>query len=229
VASIELSIPSTTLLTGEVMTVTATPRAADGTPLTGRPVSWASGSPTVVAVQGGGQAQGSAHALALGTATIHATLEGKAASLTLAVLPAQAAEIAGRWRLRSFADRVVPATYAEFFDEPVGDRIVGHVVIRLDSAILDIEPDGEYARRYVFSEFHDGVLAFRYLWGDFGQLSLGDLLARGRVTLVSDYIQHLFADGAVHADRTIRLREPLWVGEEVQRTVWEPRVPASAP
>ncbi len=225
VASVEISGPGATLLTGEVMALTATPRAADGTPVPGRRVSWTSGSPAVVAMQGDGRAR----ALALGTATIHATVDGRTASLVLAVLPAQAGELAGRWRLRSFEDRLLPAAYAEFFDEPVGDRIVRHVEIRLDSAILDIEPDGEYARRHIFTEWHDGVVAFRYLWGDHGQLALGGVTARGAVSLESDYIQNLRAEGTVHADRTIRLREPLWVGEALQRTVWEPRAATSAP
>lgn len=225
VVAIDLSVATATLLTGEEVQVSAIPKSADGRPVPDRPIAWSSGSPAIVAVQSGGRAT----ALSLGTAEIQASVDGRTASIALSVLPAQPVELVGRWRMRSFEGKTLPAAYAEFHDEPVGDRIVRLVEIRLDSAIMDIEPDGEYARRYLFTEWHDGVMAFRYLWGDHGQMTLGGAEARGQVALVSDYIQHLRADGAVHADRTIRLIEPLWIGEEAQRTVWEPRAPPSVP
>ena len=128
--------------------------------------------------------------------------------------------IGGKWRMQSFDARPVPGTYAEFFDEPVGDRIVRYVEIRLDSALKELRADSLYERSYYFTELQDGVAAFRYRWGDHGKFSITGLTP-AEITLTSEYIQNLSATGRVSATGDIELSEPLWLGEEPRRTVWK--------
>ena len=125
----------------------------------------------------------------------------------------------GTWRMESFDGRAVPGAYAEFFDEPVGDRIVRHVEIRLDSAVNELRADSTYVRRYYFTELQDGVVAFRYGWGDHGKFSVGGR-PLAQITLTSEYIQNLSASGRVSATGAIELSEPLWLGEANRNTVW---------
>jgi hypothetical protein len=128
----------------------------------------------------------------------------------------------GTWRMQSFDARPVPSAYAEFFDEPVDDRIVRHVEIRLDSAVNELRADSTYVRRYYFTELQDGVVAFRYGWGDHGKFSI-DGRTPARITLTSEYIQNLSAAGRVAATGAIELSEPLWLGEANRNTVWTKR------
>ena len=128
----------------------------------------------------------------------------------------------GTWRMRSFDALLVPGTYAEFFNEPVGDRIVGHVEIRLDSAVNELRADSTYVRRYYFTELQDGVVAVRYGWGDHGRFSV-DARTPAQITLVSEYIQNLSAEGRVTAAGALELSEPLWLGEANRGTVWTKR------
>src|SRR3954468_5154824 len=58
----------------------------------------------------------------------------------------------GEGRMKSFDARPVPSTYAEYFDEPVGDRIVRYTEIRLDSAVKELRADSTYTRRYFYTE-----------------------------------------------------------------------------
>ena len=125
----------------------------------------------------------------------------------------------GKWRLKSFDARPVPGTYAEFFDEPVGDRIVRYTEIRMDSALNELRADSTYVRRYYFSEIQDGVLVFRHNWGDHGKFSIDGSTPAG-ITLTSEYIQNLSATGRVSATGAIELSEPLWLSEAPRNTVW---------
>ena len=81
VASVEVTPASFELQVGESRTLSATPRDADGQPLTDRSVAWSSSSPTVATVD----AQGSVQALAPGTAVITATSDGVQGSASLSV------------------------------------------------------------------------------------------------------------------------------------------------
>lgn len=137
--------------------------------------------------------------------------------------------LAGSWQMRSFDGLTLPVAYSSFRDKPIGARILGLSEIPLDSAVMELTDDDRHVRRYYFSELHDGLLAYRYLWGDHGRMTLGGILARGAVSLVSEYIQNLYAQGTVYADRTLRLLEPLWIGEAFRHTTWELRASASAP
>lgn len=125
----------------------------------------------------------------------------------------------GNWRMTSFDGLTVPATYAEFFDEPVGDRIVEHVIIRLDSAKKVLRTDSTYERRYFFSELHDGVLVIQYLWGDHGTFTVGGS-GVSSIHLISEYIQNLDTPGTIAANGDLHLSEELWIGEAPRATVW---------
>ncbi|MGH7505997.1 MAG: Ig-like domain-containing protein, partial [Longimicrobiales bacterium] len=81
VASVTVSPASASLNAGDAQAFVATAHAADGTVLTGRPVTWTSSDPAVVTVD----AQGSALAIAAGTATITATVEGVAGQAAVTV------------------------------------------------------------------------------------------------------------------------------------------------
>ena len=128
----------------------------------------------------------------------------------------------GNWRMTSFDGLAVPATYAEFFDEPVGDRIVAHVIIRLDSAVKTMRADSTYERRYLFSELHDGVIVIRYFWGDHGTFTVGAGAANA-IHLVSEYIENLDTPGTIAANGDLHLSEELDIGETPRATVWTRR------
>lgn len=128
-------------------------------------------------------------------------------------------DLTGNWTMKSFDTRAVPANYAEFFDELVGDHVVAHVEIRLDSAIKAMRRDRTYERRYYFTELHDGVVAFRYLWGDHGKFSVSASPTYA-IQLTSEYIQNLTASGSISAAGNIELTEPIWLGEDPRHTVW---------
>ncbi|MBI3981939.1 MAG: protein kinase [Gemmatimonadetes bacterium] len=86
VAAIALS-PATLLLTvGETARLTASPRAADGSSLPDRRVTWTSSEPRIAAVS----ADGEVTAAAAGTATITGTSEGRSATTTVVVAAAAA-------------------------------------------------------------------------------------------------------------------------------------------
>jgi len=85
VASVSVSPASASILSGQTVQLTATPKDANGSPLTGRVVTWATSSTTVATVS----ASGLVTAKAAGSATITATSEGKSgtASVTVTVAP----------------------------------------------------------------------------------------------------------------------------------------------
>ena len=71
----------TALVVGDTTTLVATPRNASGQPLSGRVITWSSGTPTVATVS----ANGLVTAIAAGSAVITATTEGWFATLTVNV------------------------------------------------------------------------------------------------------------------------------------------------
>lgn len=87
VASIELSPSSGSVTVGETLQVTATTKNASGGILTGRPVTWSSGSAGVATVSATGLVTGAA----AGTAAIIATSEGKSGTALVRVVPARSA------------------------------------------------------------------------------------------------------------------------------------------
>src|SRR5438128_3140264 len=81
VASVSVSPVSAGIEVGQPAHFTATPLEADGTPLSGRSITWASSAPAVAAVSTGGLVTG----VAAGTATITATSEGQGGSAAITV------------------------------------------------------------------------------------------------------------------------------------------------
>ena len=90
VASVSLTLPSATLLTGQTQRAVATPRDANGAALMDRPVTWQSANPSVASVD----ASGTIAAVAPGTDVITATSEGVSAQGTLTVMPVPAIPVA---------------------------------------------------------------------------------------------------------------------------------------
>jgi len=85
VASVTVSPASASVGIAQTVQLTATPKDANGNPLTGRVVTWASSNPLVASVTSSGLVTG----LVAGTATITATSEGQngTATVTVTVLP----------------------------------------------------------------------------------------------------------------------------------------------
>jgi len=81
VASVTVSPASASLLVGQTVQLTATPKDANGNPLSGRVVTWTTSAASVTTVSAGGLVTG----VAAGTATITATSEGNSAIATITV------------------------------------------------------------------------------------------------------------------------------------------------
>ncbi|MDF2771429.1 MAG: Ig domain protein group 2 domain protein [Geminicoccaceae bacterium] len=92
VASVDVSTPAGNLIVGESVTLTATPKDAAGNPLTGRTVGWSSSSASVATVTASNNA-GVVTAVAPGTATITATVDGKSGTREITVLPPPVASV----------------------------------------------------------------------------------------------------------------------------------------
>ncbi|HEX6816160.1 MAG TPA: Ig-like domain-containing protein [Gemmatimonadaceae bacterium] len=73
VATVSMSPTTATLVSGDTVTFTATPRDSDGTALGGRTITWSSSNTSVAKVSSSGLVT----AVAVGSATITATSEGK--------------------------------------------------------------------------------------------------------------------------------------------------------
>jgi hypothetical protein len=215
---VELSTTSLTLGPAASQALVATPRAPDGSAVPGRSIAWSSSDDAIVTVSQAGQVTG----IAFGLGKITATVDGKSAEAEVAVIPREPAHLAASWRMESFDGHVLPAAYALFYDEPVGDRIIAKVEIRLDSATKTMGGTGLYERRYYFTELHDEVEVLKFLWGDHGRFTLGTTMPVP-LTLTSEYIQNLFTPGHVTSNGRLALNEELWVGEARRATVWVKR------
>lgn len=84
VASMSVSPSSVTLAVGGTATVTATPRDANGNPLSGRVITWATANPNVASVSSSGTITGQGP----GSTTVTATSEGVSADVGVTVTPA---------------------------------------------------------------------------------------------------------------------------------------------
>ena len=212
---VELSATSVTLSPSATQLLTAIPRAANGSVVAGRTFTWHSDDAAIVTVTAGGEIKG----VALGTGTITASVDGKSAAATVSVIATQPVHLAAIWRLESFDGHATPSAYLILHDEPVGDRIIAKVEIRLDSATKTMASDATYQRRYYFTELHDDVVKLKYLWGDHGRFAIGGT-APVPLTLTSEYIQNLVTSGRVTADGRLALTEQLWLGDDARSTMW---------
>src|SRR2546428_5560242 len=82
VASVTVSPATASIQVGHTVQLTATPKDANGNPLSGRTITWATSSALVATVSGTGLAGG----VALGSATITATSEGQSGTSSVAVV-----------------------------------------------------------------------------------------------------------------------------------------------
>ena len=89
VERVDVDAPATRLVVGGQVTLVATPRGPSGALLAGRAVVWTSTDPAIVAVD----SAGAATAVAPGTATIAAIVEGRSGQLDLTVAPVRAAAV----------------------------------------------------------------------------------------------------------------------------------------
>ncbi|HKT07315.1 MAG TPA: Ig-like domain-containing protein [Gemmatimonadaceae bacterium] len=90
VASVSMSPTSASLVTGDTITFTATPRDSTGTALGGRTITWASSNTSVAKVSGTGLVT----AVAVGSASITATSEGKIGTAGVTVSAPPVASVA---------------------------------------------------------------------------------------------------------------------------------------
>src|SRR5437660_470951 len=90
VSAVSVSPPSATVSVGQTAQLTATPKDASGTPLSGRAVTWSSSDTTIARVSGSGLVT----AIATGSATITATSEGQSGTSSIAVTAVPVASVA---------------------------------------------------------------------------------------------------------------------------------------
>ena len=83
VAAVDVTPATTSVEVGTTRRLTATPRDADGAPLTGRGLTWSSANPVIASVDTAGVVTG----VAPGTVMITATSEGKAGTASVIVTP----------------------------------------------------------------------------------------------------------------------------------------------
>jgi len=90
VASVAVSPATASVAAGLTVQLTATPKDANGNPLSGRAVAWTSSNAAVATVD----ASGLVTAVAAGSATITATSEGQSGTAAISVTPAPVASVA---------------------------------------------------------------------------------------------------------------------------------------
>jgi hypothetical protein len=88
-ASVTVTPSPASVFVGQTVQLTATPKDANGAPLTGRVVTWSSNNPAMATVNGSGLVSG----VATGTATITATSEGLSGSSSVTVTLPGASEV----------------------------------------------------------------------------------------------------------------------------------------
>lgn len=208
------------LTTGESELVNAYATDADGNPVYAPPIAWRSTDTSIARVDVAGRVE----ARAPGAVRIVAAAGVVEGDIQLTVADgAGIPTLEGQWLMAALDGRALPTAYRVFLDVDVGGRIVRRVEIRVDSATKVVRTDGTYQRGYYFSEWHDGVRAFVYRWGDRGRYTLRR--ADGATTairMVSEWIQNLETRG-VAEDAEIRLDESVWTGEAPEKTVWHRR------
>src|SRR6266550_4491695 len=89
VAAVTVTPASVSVLQGQTVQLTATPRDANGNPLTGRAISWQSSNNTIATVNGSGLVTG----VTAGSVTITATSEGQSGTASITVAGAPVASV----------------------------------------------------------------------------------------------------------------------------------------
>jgi uncharacterized protein YjdB len=113
VASVAVDPVTASAPVGQAVVLAATPKDANGNPLTARLVTWASGTPAVAAVSSNGVVTG----VAAGSATITATSEGQngSAAITVMVAVANPAKV-NDLRITSVTDSSVTLSFLQVND-----------------------------------------------------------------------------------------------------------------
>jgi hypothetical protein len=200
VASIEVQQGPVTVQRGGVRQLQAVLRAADGTVLHGRHLTWSSGSPGAVSVDTAGRII----AYHLGTAWITVASEGKTARVEVIVEPAP------EYHLRSAGGSALPAdVYSGSYTLP--DGTVRQVRGTVTDGFLWLTDDGRYLMTVMRISYEDGVArpgnAF-YDQGEYTRSASGELHFRsiggmpmsggisGRVTQAGVSLTHrVYMDG----------------------------------
>jgi len=122
VASVSVSPAAASVLVGATVQLVATPKDANGTPLSGRVVSWSSNNTSVATVTSSGSVTGAA----AGSATITATSEGQSGSATVTVqgLPPGCSASSLTWQNSPFTAQTGSFT-AQFDATPNGTGLDG--------------------------------------------------------------------------------------------------------
>jgi uncharacterized protein YjdB len=89
VATVQVTAPANTLVAGETLSVSATPRDASGNPLPDRPVEWSSSNNAIATVSRTGLVAG----VNAGSVTITAESEGQRGQVGLTVVPVPVASV----------------------------------------------------------------------------------------------------------------------------------------
>src|SRR6266567_2818267 len=139
VASLQVSPASANMFVGQTLSLTATPKDAAGNTLTGRPVTWASSSPSVATVSNTGQVAG----VTQGSATITATSESKTATATInvAIVPVASVQVSPA------TASLTPGQTAQLTATPkdsAGSALTGRAVTWTSSAptVASVSPSG---------------------------------------------------------------------------------------
>ncbi len=139
VASLQVSPTSANMFVGQTLSLTATTKDAAGNTLTGRPVTWASSSPSVATVSSTGQVAG----VTQGSATITATSESKTATaaINVAIVPVASVQVSPA------TASLTPGQTAQLTATPkdsAGSALTGRAVTWTSSAptVASVSPSG---------------------------------------------------------------------------------------
>ena len=144
VASVTVLASTNTFRVGDTLRVSARALAADGTLLEGRSVDWSSTKPEVLNLSGTGLAS----AIAPGTASIRATIEGKTGSLAIAVVVVPVARVAIVETAISIAKGEAHSLVAAALDAegvPLGGRAI--MWRTLDASVAEVDATGRVIAR----------------------------------------------------------------------------------
>src|SRR5947199_6562971 len=123
VASVTVSPGAPTVQVGQTVQLTATPKDANGTPLTGRVVTWSSDNTSAATVDGSGLVTG----VAAGSATITATSEGQSgtASVTVSTVPVASVTVSpSPASVQQGATVQLTATHKDANGNPLSGRVI---------------------------------------------------------------------------------------------------------
>src|SRR5437016_2268339 len=158
VASVSVAPPSATVPMGQTVQLTATPKDANGTALTGRTVTWSSSNTAVANVDGSGIVT----AAAAGSATITATSEGQSGTSSITVTSAAANKfVIGDWVQTTDVTNIrsAPALSGSL----VGTQPAGAQGTVVGGPVLDAAGDQANRWQVDFDQGADGWAAEAYL------------------------------------------------------------------